>query len=161
MGSDRSDPLLAACRIVVESIRAPLAIASRSSHSQEDFNDVVEIARAARLRVRRTMLRGEWWKLDVGPLVAWYGDERQPVALIRGAGNRYTMIETKTGSRRTVDGRLAADLAPEAAVFYPALPSRALGYRDLLGFSIRHSRGNFGSVMVAIAAIGALSLIPP
>ena len=157
---DRSDPLLAACRIVGESIRAPLAISSRPIHSQADFDDVVEIARSARLRVRRTMLRGEWWKLDVGPLVAWYGDERQPVALI-GSGNRYTMIETKTGMRRTVDGPLAAKLAPEAAVFYPALPSRALGFRDLLGFSIRHSRGNTGRVMLAVTAIGALSLVPP
>ena len=41
------------------------------------FEDIVEIARASRLRVRRSLLRANWWKRDVGPLVAWHGDERK------------------------------------------------------------------------------------
>lgn len=161
LDADRSDPLLAACRMVGEAIRAPLVLPVRPASSREDFADVVEIARSARLRVRRTLLRGEWWKLDVGPLVAWHGNERQPVALIRGPRNRYTMIETRTGARRTVGRSLALELAPEAATFYPALPSRALGFRDLLSFLVRHSSGNVGRIVLAVVAIGLLSLVPP
>ena len=61
---------------------------------QQTFNDVVEIARASRLRVRQTLLRGDWWTRDVGPLVAWHGEERSPVALVP-SGRRYVM----TGAR--------------------------------------------------------------
>lgn len=156
-----SDPLLAACQIVAEAVRSPFTAPSRPASARHDFADVVEIARAARLRVRRTLLRGEWWKLDVGPLVAWHGTERNPVALIRGARGRYVLIEAATGTHRAVDRSLAMELAPEAVTFYPALPSRPLGFRDLLAFSVRHSGGNVGRIALAVIAIGALSLVTP
>jgi len=159
--ADRSDPLLGACRIVGDAMRAPLTVAARPASSQQEFADVAEIARSARLRVRQTLLRGEWWKLDAGPLVAWHGPERDPVALIPGPRRRYTMIETRTGTRRAVDRSLAGELAPEAATFYPALPLRPLDFRDLLGFSLRHSRGNIGRIALAGIVLGLLSLVVP
>jgi ATP-binding cassette subfamily C protein len=160
--ADPSDPLLAACQIVAEAARSPFAASPRPAPARHEFADVIEIARGARLRVRRTLLRGDWWKQDVGPLVAWHGEQRRPVALIRGTGRRgYTMIEPVTGTQRPVDRSLAMELAPEAVTFYPALPSRPLGFRDLLAFSFRHSRGNAGRIALAVVMIGALSLVTP
>lgn len=161
MEADPSDPLLAACRMVAEAVRAPFVVAPRTASAQQSFADVVEIARGARLRVRQTLLRGEWWKQDVGSLVAWRGEQRNPVALIRGARGRYTMIDSRAGTRRPVDRSLAMELAPEAVTFYPALPSRQLRFRDLLIFSFRHSSDNVGRVGLAVVATGALSLIAP
>jgi NHLM bacteriocin system ABC transporter ATP-binding protein len=158
---DPSDPLLAACRMVAEANRSPFIVPARAASDRQEFTDVVEIARTARLRVRQTLLRGEWWRQDVGPLVAWHGEERNPVALIRGARHRYTMIEPRTGARRAVDHSLAMELAPEAVTFYPALPSRPVLFRDLLTFSVRHSRGNIARIALAVVAIGLLSLVAP
>ena len=157
--ADRSDPLLAACRIVAASGRTPITIAPRTNASRRDFAAVIEIARHARFRVRQVLLRDEWWKLDAGPLVGWRSAE--PVALIRERAGRYVMIEPGTGTRRFVDRNLAAELAPAAVTFYPPLPSRALLFRDLLGFSLHHSRGTIMRVAVAVIAIGLLSLVPP
>ena len=156
---DRSDPLLAACRMVAAAGGTPLTIPSRPSAGRHDLAAAVDIARNARCRVRQVLLRDEWWKLDAGPLVAWRGLE--PVALIRDTARRYTLIEPGSGRRYPVDRSLAMELAPEAVTFYPPLPSRALSFRDLLGFSLRHSRGNIKRVVLAVIAIGLLSLVPP
>ena len=154
-------PLLAACQMVADELRTPIDIPPRPATVRQDFTELTEIARAARLRVRQTLLRGAWWKQDVGPLVSWHGERRDPVGLIRSADGHYTMIDPATGARRKVDRSLAMELGPEAATFYPPLPSRALTFRDLLIFSIRHASGNFGRIGLAIVAIGLLSLVAP
>ena len=158
--SDLSDALLAACRIVTEDIGRPIARPAGALPRQQSFTDVVEIARTSRLRVRRTLLRGEWWKQDVGSLLAWHGPARDPVALVRASG-RYAMVDPKLVSQRPLDGALALELSPEAIAFYPSLPSTALSLRDLLDFSFLHSRGDLVRIAIAIGMMGLLSLVPP
>jgi NHLM bacteriocin system ABC transporter ATP-binding protein len=161
MAAEIADPLLSACRMVADAVRAPFVVPPQPALAGGGFADVVEIARAAGLRVRRTLLRGEWWTEDVGPLVAWHGPARSPVALIRRGNRRYVMLDPGAGTQRSVDRSLAMELAPEAVAFYPALPARPLRYRDLLTFAVHHSSGNFGRIAFAVAAIGALSLVTP
>jgi len=161
LAAETADPLFAACRMVAEAVRAPFIMSPGLALGGRGLSAVFEIARAARLRVRRTLLRGEWWKEDVGPLVAWHGEEQNPVALIRRGHRRYVMIDPKAGTQRAVDRRLALEMAPEAASFYPPLPSHPLRFRDLLTFSIQHSLGNFARVGFTVVAIGLLSLVIP
>jgi NHLM bacteriocin system ABC transporter ATP-binding protein len=161
MAIDLADPLLSACRMVAEAVRAPFVAVPQPALAQNGFAGVVEIARAARLRVRRTLLRGDWWKDDGGPLVAWHGEAKNPVALIRRGSRHYVMFDTKTGTQRPVDRSVAMELAPEAASFYPALPARPLRFRDLLTFSFQHATGNFLRIAIAVVVIGLLSLVTP
>jgi len=153
-----SDPLLAACRIAVEDLRMPIVAPAARSSTQQAFTDVVAIARASRLRVRRIRLRRDWWKRDVGPLVGWYGAHRNPVALVRLSGC-YVMIGA--AMRRQVDRAVALELDPEAATFYPTLPSSALKLRDLLLFSVRHAWGDAARIALAVSFIGLLSMVTP
>ena len=161
LATDPTDPLLGACRMVAEAVRAPFVAPPQPALAHLGFEAVVEIARSARLRVRRTLLRGEWWKDDGGPLVAWHGEARNPVALLRRGNRSYVMFDTRTGTQRPVDRALAMELAPEAASFYPALPARPLRFRDLLTFSFQHATGNFFRIAFAVIAIGLLSLVTP
>jgi NHLM bacteriocin system ABC transporter ATP-binding protein len=155
------DTLISSCRIVGSALGAPIPSSSRSVASGQAFHDVLEIARMARLRVRRVQLRDQWWNLDVGPLIAWHGRERHSVALIRDRRAGYTMIDIGRGTRQPVEKTLASDLAPDAVAFYPALPSRPLRYRDLLAVSMVGLGGSFARTAFLMLAMGLLSLVPP
>jgi NHLM bacteriocin system ABC transporter ATP-binding protein len=152
--------MLAACQVVGEALKTTIVRPSGRRLAQQAFEDVIEVARASRLRVRKTLLRGDWWTEDVGPLVAWLGEERSPVALIR-SGARYVMTEPRSGTRRLVDRSVAVELAPEAVMFYPTLPARELRFRDLLTFTLVHTRGNYLRIVLAVLILGALSLVIP
>jgi len=156
----QGDPLLSSCRLVAASFGASIHGSSRSSTGHA-FRDLLEMARAARLRVRRVQLREGWWKLDVGPLVAWHGKEQHPVALIRDGRRGYVMIDSARGTRLAVTRPVAAELAVEAAALYPALPSRPLRYRDLLSMSVVGVAGTVFRVLFLILVIGLLSMVAP
>lgn len=160
LAMDQADPLLAACQLAAEAIHAPFTATAHAGLAQHGFARVAEIARTAHLRVRRTLLRGEWWKDDGGPLVAWHSESRRPVALIRH-GRHYVTSDPKTGRRRVVDHAFAMELSPEAASFYPALPARPLRFRDLLTFALQHARGSFLRIAFGVITIGLLSLVTP
>jgi NHLM bacteriocin system ABC transporter ATP-binding protein len=157
---DPSDALFAACQVVADALDVTIVRPVGRRPLQQSPEDVVEIARASRLRARQTLLRGEWWTQDAGPLLAWLGEERSPVALVRSR-KHYAMTDPRSGARRMVDRSVATELAPEAISFYPTLPARALSFRDLLTFSIRLARGNFIRIPVAVALMGLLSLVTP
>jgi NHLM bacteriocin system ABC transporter ATP-binding protein len=158
--ADSSDPLLAACRAAAGDLEISIVRPPGRSPTQQGFTDVVEIARSSRVRVRRILLRGNWWEQDVGPLVGWHGEARDPVALVRTSG-RYAMIEPKDATRRLVDQALAMELYPEAVTFYPTLPSLPLKLRDLLNFSIRYAQDNLARIALAVVVMGLLSLVTP
>lgn len=156
-----SDRLAGACQIVGNAMRAPIAISSRGDGSAQDFAGLAQIAQAARLRLRAVLLRQDWWRLDAGPLVGWCGERRDPVALVYEPRRGYLMIDPLTKLRRPVDRSIAAQIAPEAATFYPPLPSRALKFRDLLQFSLRYARGSGRRIALSVVMIGLLSLVTP
>lgn len=156
-----ADPLLSCCRIVGAALGTSVSASSRPATGQP-FRDALDIARAARLRVRRVQLREQWWTLDVGPLVAWRGEARDPVALVRNRPGGYHMIDPRHGMRgAAVTRSLAAELAPDAVAFYPALPSRGLNYRDLLALAVKGLGSSIARIIALVLAIGLLGLVPP
>src|SRR5262249_47534708 len=92
---------------------------------------------------------------------AWHGEDGRPVALVKVPRQGYVMIDPGAGQRRRVDASIAATLAPDAVTFYPTLPSRPLGFRDLVTFALRHSRGNIIRIVIAAIGLGLLSWVVP
>ncbi|MBR0970615.1 NHLP bacteriocin export ABC transporter permease/ATPase subunit [Bradyrhizobium sp. Bra64] len=156
-----SDRLAGACQIVGNAMRTPIAISGRIDGSPQDFPSLAQIAQDARLRLRQVLLRSDWWRTDAGPLVGWVGEQRKPVALVYEPGRGYVMIDPLTKARRLVDRSLATQFAPEAAMFYPPLPSRSLKFSDLLQFALRYARGSGLRIAAAVVVIGLLSLVTP
>lgn len=153
-------PLFAVCRAVADASGMTIVQPPGRRLTRHDFDEITEIARASRLRVRRTLLRPNWWHWNVGPLIAWRGDARRPVALLP-MSRRYVMVEPGSPGRRSIDESLASELAAEAAMLYPKLPSTALSPSHLLSFCTRHVAANAGRIIFGALAMATLSLAVP
>ncbi len=151
----RQHPLIAACQRVLAAIGHPVELpATEAAPTLEG------VARAARVRLRPIALRGDWWRQDLGPLVAFVEDGRRPVALLPAPGSGYCLHDGTAGAR-AVDGAVAAALAPIAHMLYRPLPERSLRPIDLLLFGLDTARRDLVAVLATGCLGGALALLMP
>ena len=153
------DPLLAACQVVGRSMGVELRRPEYSDGMSRD--PLEEISRASRVRMRRVALKGDWWRKDSGPLLGFRGEDESPVALLQRGTSAYTLVDPSGGTRQTVTGETASDLAPFGYTFYAPFPDRPLGAWDLLKYSLRDLRGDLLRVLLMGAAAGLLGALVP
>lgn len=89
---------------------------------------------------RRVKLDEEWWTTLDFPFVGFYGEERQPVALISRFTKGYQLIDPKTKQTIKVDSTVAAQVSPEGYIFYRALPEDKFSMRNLWNFCIHYRK---------------------
>jgi NHLM bacteriocin system ABC transporter ATP-binding protein len=188
-GSGDQTALLACCRLVGQAIGVPI----RGPHGQDGGpglrNALAAILRSSRVRARRVALRGDWWRHDHGPLLAFSpprssDDPRalpggavtgergsvpprppgdgSPVALLWN-GRGYVPHHPRRGttvSETVLDARAAADLAPFAYALYRPLPEAALGVRALVAFAGRGCGKEFLTVALMGAAATVVGIFP-
>jgi len=153
------DLLLAACWMVGRSIGVELRRPAYSGGMARD--PLEEISRASRVRIRRVVLDGDWWRADNGPLLGFLGEDERPVALLPRGTAAYAIVDPVDGTRQNVTGETASELAPFGYTFYAPFPDRPLGTWDLLRYSLRGLRGDLLRVLLMGAAGGLLGAIVP
>lgn len=100
--------------------------------------DLAALAQASRLRTRLVRLEPEWWTRDSGAFLLLRPYPLTPLALLPGRGG-YQLYDPDIRAARPLAADVAAGLAGEAYVLYPALPDRALSVKDL-GLTILRAR---------------------
>jgi NHLM bacteriocin system ABC transporter ATP-binding protein len=153
--------LLAACREVGAAMGVSLKAPASMAFDNDNLANIMRIAEASRVRVRRLLLRADWWANSAGPFVAFLGEDRRPVAVLQGSGGRHIIVDPGAGSRRELTRATASELAPEAVMFYRPLPLRALTVRDLLKFGAAMVRADFLRITLAALCLGLLALATP
>lgn len=149
--STGSDPLIAALMIVAERLGVGL---TRMPRAEARVGAPLRaIARANGIGLREVLLRGEWWRGDHGPLLAWRGDERRPVALLP-ARRGYRLWDPAAPGDIALDSGLAAEIGAAAVMIYRPAPTRIGGLWGLLRFAARGVGGEV-SVIAGAAAFGA------
>ena len=163
---DVSGPLLAACDLVGAalgiSFRAMPDALRRASHADE----LAAICTASRVRSRRVLLRGSWWRRDNGPLLAFqWVDEaqqrRRPVALLPSSARGYELVEPIGWARRPVDAAVAESLTGEAYMFYPPLPARPLERSDLVRYALARVKPELATIVLMGVGGALLGLLMP
>jgi NHLM bacteriocin system ABC transporter ATP-binding protein len=155
------DPLLlvvgAVGRFLGMEIRPP-AISDRAAVTSDPLAAIV---RASRLRKRRVLLRGEWWKQDNGALVAYTKDDQQPIALLPTKNHGYEVFNPNLPRLQTVNENLAATISPVAYMFYRSLPARAMRAIDILKFGLQGRQRDLLAIAFTGLAVAILGLVIP
>ncbi|MGF1538679.1 MAG: NHLP bacteriocin export ABC transporter permease/ATPase subunit [Elainellaceae cyanobacterium] len=162
--------------------------------SGEDLSRLKEpleaIARASRLRLRRVLLRGNWWERDGDPILA-YREGHRPVALLptHRQSDLYEMLDpieqglahdkdspaqaeskadeaTLRGApgapqRQPITAAIAQSLEPVAYVFYRPLPEDKLNAFSLLKFALQNRQRDVITVVATGAVATLLGMLVP
>jgi ATP-binding cassette subfamily C protein len=158
---DSGNPLYGACAIVLQA--AGIAIRSHGGLLAADGSGawLEKFCRRNRLSQRQVDLSAaDWWRKDLGPLLAFRTDGDRPVALVAD-GTGYLLTDPTTGSRCRVNDQVAASLSRGGLMFFSSLPAGKLGFRDLLQFSLVGSRRDYRRLVGFGLAGGALGMVSP
>ncbi|WP_406431668.1 NHLP bacteriocin export ABC transporter permease/ATPase subunit [Streptomyces sp. NBC_00631] len=155
-----ADASYAACRLVAEAAGITLAEPAQSGTESDRIDPVERVALASRVRTRAVRLDGRWWRENVGPLVGHRALSGAPVALLWRRGG-YVAVHPATGRETPIEKANAAEFEPRAVMFYRPLPDKALSPLGLLRFSMRGTRGDLGSLLLAgLVTVAIGSLVP-
>ncbi len=165
---DEVGPLFLACRHVAAAIGHPLnaPVVKRdmppdSAAEASGLSGVAGIARAGRLRMRQTALRGVWWRQDLGPLVGFRREDGAPVALLPAGRRRYRAVDAEGRETTIANARSAAAIAPMAATLYAPFPDRKLTLFDLLRFGLGRSKADIAVILLMGALAALLGMAVP
>jgi ATP-binding cassette subfamily C protein len=162
------DPLLAACTAVgrrlgltVQAPRQAVGGPAAPKPTEAVTDPLGDIVRASRIRMRKVVLKGEWWRQETWPLVGHQEEGGQPVALLPSGPGRFELHDPITRTRKPVTRAVAERLSGVAFMFYRPLPDKPLTARDLLTFGVRGSVRDLLRPLAVGAVAGLFSMVPP
>lgn len=161
---DQTSPLLAACQMICRYMGMDsVQVKSGSKTTGKGVYALVDmIAQASHFRTRQVLLRGDWYRRDNSPLLAFTTQGDQPVALIPMGTTDYEMVDPATGSKAVVTAELAQTLNPRALMFYRPLPTGVLALGDILRFvAASCTMQDISMILVMGLAGGLLTLVTP
>ena len=155
------DPLVKTTQFLLKKLGLSPMNFSKKELEGEMKRCLAKVAEASGARVRSICLTPLWWTLDSGPLLAFYGKEQVPVALLQNRLGNYEMHDLVKGKKEKVTSNIARQLNPIGYSFYVAIPDDIHSGKEVFLFYIKRSRGVLGKLggYGLIAAI--FSLFPP
>ena len=105
----------------------------------DDFS-VSDIARCSHFVARKVVLGKKWYKKGGDAFIGFYKDTGLPVVCIPKASGLYLLLDIKKQITIKVEDEEAANIEDEVYVIYQHLPSKSLGFKDLLDFGFEKVR---------------------
>jgi len=125
-----------------------------------DADPVAALAAAARVRWRQVLLHPGWATQDCGPLLAFAGAERRPVALLPRSPRRYEFVDPTRGAHGAAEA-ITAELDPQGYVFYRPLPPHAERLGQLLRFALAGRGRDLTTIALTGTAATLLGMFAP
>ena len=154
-------PLFAAAHAVGLASGITILPFGRSEPDMEVKDALRAIERSSRIRTRRVMLTGKWWRHDCGPLLAFRLEGGQPVALLPRGPRRYVLFDPVAAQRVRVTLSVASSLQPIAHFFYRPFPDKIQRPTDILTFGFKGTQRDVAAIIIAALAGTLLGMFTP
>lgn len=158
-------PLLVAAGAVGKAMGVKICPIANSENLQYLKDPLEAIARASRLRLRRVVLRNNWWENDCGPLIAYITssntNNERPVALLPTSATSYELFDPVEQKRQKVSESVAATLTPFAHMLYRSLPDKIITASDLLRFTLKGQQRDILTIVFTGISVMLLGLLTP
>ncbi len=155
------DPLAAACAVIGQALHLPIRTPPGYGQAKRFRDPLAAIAKASRVRLRRVVLNGDWWKQDSGPILAFRVEGGQPVAMVPTSPTSYAMIEPVSDARTDVTDEVAPLVAPVAFTFSRPFPETAISVGRMLKFGFHNTQKDVAMMLGLGFAGGLLGMLPP
>jgi ATP-binding cassette subfamily C protein len=165
------DPLGEVCRLVAHKIGISLRLPPNPVQTLPMVERLQRLCDASHLHSRKVLLRGDWWRHDNGPLVAfisWKQDaegqskiDLHPVALLPASSASYQLVEPANGASRLVDAVVAKSLHEQAYMLYPGSIENLGQPRKLARRIVQHYGRDLLAILFMAFAGGLLNMSVP
>ncbi len=154
-------PFVAAMLAVAQALGVDVPDGATGEFIERGSTPLAAFEQVSGIRMRKVLLRGEWWKRDAGPLLGFVAGSNQPVALLPGGKSGYEQFDPVDRSRRRVTAQTAEVISPNAYMPYRPLPDSATTPLALVRFALHGRRRDLTGVLwTGFAAIGAAMFTP-
>lgn len=154
-------PLFNACRIVGSSLDLAFFMPENLPEKIEAPELLAQIAQNSEVRYRQVRLTGRWWRKDCGHMVAFFGEESKPVALIMKRPGSYEIVEPESGKRTKVDKAAASKLDRTGYYFYPSFPNELKTGKEMFKYYLKLNKKEFFPLVFYSVVAAIISLFPP
>jgi ATP-binding cassette subfamily C protein len=158
---DVEDPLLAAVKLIGNRLGFTVKPPQKRKDGTEHPDPLSEIVRASRIRARKVILKGEWWKEETTPLLAFIEDEHRPVAIWGRGPGKFELHDPAEGTAIEVTAEIASTLEPMAHTFYRPFPEGKLSAWRLFRFGLKDNQRDMVRPLIIALVVGLLGLLPP
>ncbi|MCK4826743.1 hypothetical protein KA005_63995, partial [bacterium] len=159
--SEEKDALLQACSLVGNRLGLTVKQHPDAKKGKKQRDPLRAIALVSRINLRKVILRGDWWRKDNGPLLAFIKEKSRPVALLPLSATSYELHDPVEGTKTTVTAKVASDLDPFAYTFYRPFPEGVLKAVDMLKIGIRGCGRDLATIILIGVLGGLLGLLTP
>ena len=160
-GSEIENPLLEACKAVGNEIGISIKAPAKQKEPSRMKEPLDEIIRASQIRIRRVILKDDWWNKDNGPLLAFLVDNKQPVALLPISARKYELYNPSNSTREAINEDNMQSIAPLAYMFYRPFPDKIIDAKELLKFSVQDCKNELRIIPLMGIVGGIIGMLIP
>ena len=159
---NKKNTLLSTCQLLGKAvgfeIKEPKKIESYESGVS---NQLYTIAKSSNIRIRKVILRGNWWKEENGHLLAFTKNDKVPVALIQKKANQYLLKNLQNNTEEIVNYKIAENLEPFAYMFFSGFDKKMNSIKRVLSFAMKEVKKDLRFLIIAAFAGSLLGLLIP
>ncbi len=128
----------------------------------EDLDEFVDqLCRYSQIYYRRIRLSGNWWKARGVPMLGFYAENEQPLALLPHPTINYELVDPSMNQRLNMTADLAKQLSSTAYMFYRQFPLDKIKLLDIWTFTVwKYRRDWFIFICLMFLSLCAMMSLP-